>query len=143
MEQLRIERIDPNVPLPSFSYAHDAGLDMCTTQQLRIAPMQRVQAPTGLRIAIPAGCVGLVWDRSGMSQKKGLKTLGGVIDAGYRGEVLVGLVNVGDTEVVLEQYTKVAQLLVQHVLQPDVVEVKGLDKEVTERGEKGFESSGK
>jgi dUTP pyrophosphatase len=141
--QLRIERIDKDVPLPSFSYAHDAGLDLCTVKEVRIAPMERVQVHTGLRIAIPEGCVGLVWDKSGRSQKEGLKVLGGVIDAGYRGEWLVGLVNLSDTEVVLEKYAKVAQVLVQRVLQPGIVEVHDLHTEKTERGERGFGSSGK
>ena len=140
--QLRVERIDSEVPLPSVAHAHDAGFDLYTTEEVRIAPMERVQVRTGLRIAISEGYVGLVWDKSGLSHKQGIKVLGGVIDAGYRGEWLVGLVNLGESDVVLPRHAKVAQVLVQKVEHPEIIEVRGLGKECTERGSGGFGSSG-
>jgi dUTP pyrophosphatase len=140
--EIRIERIDPSVPLPSFSCAHDAGLDLCAAEEVRIAPMERVQVKTGLRIAIPEGHAGLIWDKSGLSHKQGLKVLGGVIDAGYRGEWLVGIINLSDVDVVLPCHAKVAQFLVQQVAHPEVVEVSGMEHEMTERGAQGFGSSG-
>lgn len=79
--------------------------------------------PTGIAMQIPDGYVGLIWDKSGISQKFGLKTLGGVVDAGYRGEIFVGLYNTGDIPHTFEAGQKLAQIIIQKIEQPEVIEV--------------------
>ena len=96
---------------------------------------------TGIAAQIPEGYVGLVWDKSGIAIKEGIKTLGGVIDSGYRGEILVGMINLGDKDYVFETGHKLAQLLIQKVEHIEVVEVRELSE--TPRGKGGFGSTGK
>lgn len=139
--QILIQRLDPDMPEPQYARAGDAGFDLHTREQVTIAPGERVQISTGIAVAIPEGYVGLVWDKSGLSHRHGLKSLGGVVDAGYRGEVLVGLINLGSEPHVLERHHKVAQMLVQKIEVVEFQEVDALSE--TERGTQGFGSSGK
>ena len=138
---LQVTRLDPQVPLPSYGYAGDAACDLFASREVTVAPGERVQVPTGIAMAIPDGYVGLVWDKSGLSHRHGLKTLGGVIDSGYRGEVMVGIVNLSDESYTFEKYHKVAQLVVQRKEMVEIVEVDALED--AERGDRGFGSSGK
>ncbi len=126
--------------MPSYAHATDAGMDLYALSEVVIEPGERVQVSTGLAFAIPEGYVGLIWDKSGLSHKSGLKTLGGVVDAGYRGEVLVGLVNLSTTRYAVRAGDKVAQMLIQKVTQPVLEEVDALDS--TDRGNCGFGSTG-
>ncbi len=137
---LPVQRIDPSVPLPSYSYDDDAAFDLCAAEQVVLAPGARAQVRTGIALAIPEGYVGLVWDKSGLSHTHGLKTLGGVVDAGYRGEVLVGLVNLSTEVYTIERHHKVAQMIIQKKEIPTIVEVSRLEH--SERGVRGFGSSG-
>ncbi|MEX0918105.1 MAG: dUTP diphosphatase [Candidatus Paceibacterota bacterium] len=139
--KLQIKKLKDNARIPSFAHMDDAGMDLFTCEEVTLAPGERVQVPTGIAMALPTGHVGLIWDKSGISHTHGLKVLGGVVDAGYRGEVLVGLVNLGQVEYVLESGHKVAQMLIQKVEQPEIEEVDTLDE--TQRGEGGFGSTGK
>ncbi len=139
---LHLKRLDPSVPMPSYAHAGDAGLDLYAREAVTLAPGERAQVPTGVAVAIPDGYVGLVWDKSGLSQKHGLKTLGGVVDAGYRGEVLVGVVNVGTTPHTFERHHKVAQMLIQRVEAVTVLETELLPESASERGAGGFGSTG-
>jgi dUTP pyrophosphatase len=138
--QLQIRKLHPDVQLPRFEHATDAGLDLCSVQACIIEPGERLTIPTGLAVQLPLGYVGLIWDKSGLSHKAGLKTLGGVIDAGYRGEVMVGMVNLGQEPHHFSAGDKVAQLLVQPVVQPSVIVVDQLND--TTRGDAGFGSTG-
>lgn len=137
---LYVKRLNPSIPLPQYRYAHDAAFDLCAREKMALAPGERVQIPTGLCVHIPEGYVGLVWDRSGLSHKYGLKTLGGVIDSGYRGEVKVGLINLGDEPYTIEQYHRIAQMIIQKKETPHIVEVD--DLEASDRGNAGFGSTG-
>jgi dUTP pyrophosphatase len=110
-------------------------------ESVAIIPNQRVQVGTGIAMEIPEGYVGLVWDKSGLSHKFGLKVLGGVIDSGYRGEVKVGIINLSTEKYFLEKGHKVAQMLIQKVEKTEIVEVAELTD--SERGEGGFGSTGK
>ncbi len=130
----------PDAKIPTYAHATDAGMDLYAVGEYAILPGERVQVATGIALAIPSGYVGLVWDKSGISYKGGLKTLGGVVDADYRGEVLVGVVNVGDQVYRVEKGAKIAQMLIQKVEHPDLVIVETLDDTV--RGEGGFGSTG-
>lgn len=139
--RLQIKRIHSDAVVPSCAHEGDAGFDLCASEPVTVQSGDVVQVPTGIALEIPEGYVGLIWDKSGLAQKKRLKTLGGVIDSGYRGEVFVGIVNLGDASYTFEVGDKVAQMLIQKVEVPKIVEVDELND--SERGEKGFGSTGK
>lgn len=139
--ELQIKTLTETAKVPSFAHDTDAGMDFFADEEVTIAPGERVVISTGIAMAIPVGFVGLIWDKSGVSTKKGLKTLAGVIDAGYRGEIKIGLVNVGSDEQAFVAGDKIAQMLIQKVEQPKIEVVDELSD--TERGEGGFGSTGK
>jgi len=138
--ELRIQKLHPEATIPAYAHEGDAGLDLCASKAVSIAPGVREQVSTGLAVAIPEGYVGLIWDKSGVSHKGGIKTLGGVVDAGYRGEVLVGIYNTSDAPYVFNVGDKVAQILIQPIVRPTITEVQMLD--ATTRGKGGFGSTG-
>lgn len=140
--QLRVKRLGPHVPLPRYAHDGDAGLDLCAAEDLVVEPMHRVAVATGLAIAVPAGWVGLVHPRSGLALRQGLTVANapGTIDAGYRGELKVILVNLGAEPVKIVRGDRVAQLVLQEVGVAEVVEVDDLDD--TSRGDGGFGSTG-
>lgn len=138
--KLQVVRLTESAKMPHFAHTSDAGMDLFCSELVTIPPRECVQIKTGIALAIPDGHVGLIWDKSGLSHRYGLKTIGGVIDAGYRGEILVGMVNLGTQEHTFSVGDKIAQMLIQKVEHPTFEEVTGLDE--TPRGEKGFGSSG-
>ncbi|MDE2143473.1 MAG: dUTP diphosphatase, partial [Elusimicrobia bacterium] len=93
MNELPLRRLDPAAVLPTRAHADDAGLDLYGLEDATVAPGEGKLLRTGVAVAIPAGHVGLVCDRSSLA-KRGLKTAGGVIDAGYRGEIGVVVWNI-------------------------------------------------
>jgi dUTP pyrophosphatase len=139
---LQVQRLDPSVPLPSVAHAFDAGLDLAAAEPCTLAPGGRAAVGTGLAIAVPPGWVGLVHPRSGLALRHGLTVANapGTIDAGYRGELKVLLVNLGDEPVEIARGDRIAQLVLQQVGVVEVVEVETLDD--TPRGVGGFGSSG-
>ncbi len=138
--ELKAKKIQPDAKLPRYGHKGDAGLDLFSSIG-RVLEKGQVEAiPTGIRVAIPDGYVGLVWDKSGVSLK-GVHRLAGVIDSGYRGEVKVVMVNLSDAPFVIDKGMKIAQMLVQPVTTVHVVEAEDLDD--TSRGEGGFGSTGK
>lgn len=138
---LKIKKLVEEAEVPFYAHDGDAGLDLYAIQDVSIAPGARAMVPTGIAMAIPKGYVGLVWDKSGLSMRNGLKTLGGVIDSGYRGEIMVGIANISNEEYTIEKGHKVAQMLIQKVEHAEIEEVAELDN--TTRGEGGFGSTGK
>jgi dUTP pyrophosphatase len=139
--KLQIKKLLPSATIPiGFAHKGDAGIDLFVAEAVEIKPMERVQVSTGIALAIPLGYVGLIWDKSGLSHKSGLKVMGGVIDAGYRGEIKVGIVNLGTEIHTFAVGDKVTQLLIQKIEQPEIIEVQELED--TERGEDGFGSTG-
>ena len=139
--QLKIKKINKEAVLPDYATFDDAGFYLYSTEDVEIATNARVQVPTGIAMEIPAGYVGLIWDKSGLSHKHGLKTLGGVIDSGYRGEVKVGLINLGQEKYILEKGHKVAQMIIQKNETCEIIEVAELSD--SQRGSGAFGSSGK
>jgi dUTP pyrophosphatase len=139
--QLKIKKLNSEAVVPNYAHSDDAGFDLFSVENIEIQPMSRVQVPTGIAMEIPVGHVGLIWDKSGLSHKNGLKTLGGVIDSGYRGEVKVGLINLSTETYLLEKGHKVAQMIIQKKETCEIVEVDELSD--TSRGEGGFGSTGK
>ena len=138
---LLIKRVHADAVMPTFAHDTDAGLDLCTPVAVMLKAGERAMLPTGLAMGIPVGYVGLIWDKSGLSNKNGLKSLGGVIDAGYRGEVVVGLLNTSGTDHTFAAGEKIAQILIQKVEHPTIIEVDDLDE--TARGSGAFGSTGK
>lgn len=139
MSILNIKRMDPKAVLPTRTHLDDAGLDLYALEDGEIAPMQGFVARTGISMALPPGTVGMVADRSSMA-KKGFKTAGGIIDAGYRGEIHIVLRNLTNEVLRFGKGERIAQLIIYPILTPAVNEVTDLDQ--TGRGTKGFGSSG-
>ena len=137
--ELKIKRIHPEAKLPSYGHKGDAGLDLfsCADYVLGAGEVKAIQ--TGIKVAIPRGYVGLIWDKSGISLK-GVHKLAGVVDAGYRGEVQVVMINLGNTPYEIKKGMKIAQMLVQPISEVEVIEAEDLDD--TLRGEDGFGSTG-
>lgn len=141
--EVLITRLDPDLPLPAYEHPGDAGLDLRARTDVSLAPGARALVPTGVAIALPPGCVALVCPRSGLALKHGVGLVNapGVIDAGYRGEISVILVNHDVHDVVhLRRGDRIAQLLVQRVESASLVEVSGLPG--SHRGAGGFGSTG-
>jgi dUTP pyrophosphatase len=141
MLTLPVRRLNAGAVLPRYGRLGDAGLDLFSAEHHELAPGTRYVFGTGIAIAVPDGYVGLVWDRSGLAAHGGLTTMGGVIDATYRGEVRVPLLNTGDEPYIVHVGDRIAQLLVQAIPIVEIVEVDALDD--THRGSAGFGSSGR
>ncbi|MDH6193538.1 dUTP pyrophosphatase [Mycobacterium frederiksbergense] len=145
---LAVVRLDRELPMPSRAHDGDAGVDLYSAQELELAPGQRALVSTGLAVAIPHGMVGLVHPRSGLAARVGLSIVNspGTIDAGYRGEIKVSLINLDpQTPIVINRGDRIAQLLVQRVELPELVEVASFDEAGladTTRGDGGHGSSG-
>lgn len=138
--ELKVKKIDGEAKLPVCGHKGDAGLDLFSCIESKLEAGEVHPIPTGIKIEIPPGYVGLIWDKSGVSLK-GVHRLAGVVDAGYRGEVRVVMVNLGQEPFIIEKGMKIAQLLIQPVMDVDVVEVENLEE--SSRGEGGFGSTGK
>lgn len=138
---LKVKKLVLEAKLPMRATAGDAGLDLYSVEDIAIQPGERIVVRTGVAMEIPFGYAGLIWDKSGLAAKKGIKVMGGVIDAGYRGEIQVVLVNLGDEPHAIAVGDKIAQILVQKVELLGVEEVAELSD--TERGDGGFGSTGK
>jgi len=139
-----IKRLDPSVPLPTYAKAGDAGADLTTRIDFTINPGERMLVPTGISIALPNGYVALVHPRSGLAIKHGISMVNtpGTIDAGYRGELQVILINHDLTQSVsFKKGDRIAQLVIQKVEHADFVEVENLPG--SERSVDGFGSTGK
>lgn len=138
--ELHVQKLHPNAQLPTRAHDSDAGMDLYCLEAITLAAGERAQVQTGIAITIPVGYVGLIWDKSGVSHKRGLKTLGGVIDAGYTGQVCVGIYNTDTEHQSFAVGDKVAQILIQKIESPKIVEVGSLRE--TKRGTNGFGSTG-
>lgn len=138
--ELMVLRLHPDARLPTRAHHDDAGLDLYSIKDVDFRPGQGGLVPTGVAVAVPAGHVGLIADRSSLA-RKGLKTAGGVIDAGYRGEVGVLLWNISKENFTLRKGDRVAQLMVVSIAVPAVREVESLSP--SKRGKGGFGSTGR
>lgn len=141
--KLNIKRLYDDVVLPSYAYAGDAGLDLRSHEDVELEPFERKLVSTGLAVAIPDGYAGFVQPRSGLAAKLGLSIVNtpGLIDAHYRGELKVILINLdAESSVELKKGERIAQLVIQKVPEVELVEVDELDE--TNRGTGGFGSSG-
>jgi dUTP pyrophosphatase len=141
--EILIKRLDPGLPLPARAHPGDAGTDLFAAQDGELAPGQRALVPTGVAIALPDGYAAFVHPRSGLAARHGVTLVNapGTVDAGYRGEIRVTLLNT-DTErpVRLQRGDRIAQLVVQRVAYPVFHEVETLPGSA--RGQDGFGSTG-
>lgn len=142
MIELPIQRLRPDAQVPTRAYAGDAGIDLAACERVELAPGERALVSTGLAVAIPAGYAGYVQPRSGLATKHGISIVNtpGLVDSGYRGELLVNLLNTDPREpFVVEPGMRIAQLVVLAVPEVEPVEVEELPE--SERGDRGFGSS--
>ncbi len=138
---IKIKKLHDLAKVPEFAHKGDAGLDLCTVEKVIVPAGDRATIPTGLAFEIPEGFVGLVWDKSGLAFKKGLTSLSGVLDSGYRGQLFLCILNTSKQDYVFEIGDKVAQLLIQAIVRPQVEEVEELNNSV--RADQGFGSTGR
>lgn len=135
--QLKIKKLTSDAALPTKGHPGDAGIDFYAKETVVIPPGQQMRIFSGVAMEIPEGYVGLVWDKSSIAFNKGLKTMGGVIDAGYRGEIIFCMHNTTDTEQVIEKHHKVAQIIIQKFEDCDIVEITALSDTVRGDGREG------
>ena len=142
MIELPIQRVRPDAVVPSRAYAGDAGVDLAAIERIELGPGERAVVPTGLAVAIPDGYAGFVQPRSGLASRHGITIVNtpGLVDSGYRGELMVVLHNTDrDEAFVVEAGMRIAQLVVLPIPEVELVEVEELP--ATERGGRGFGSS--
>jgi dUTP pyrophosphatase len=140
---IEVVRLDPDLPLPSYAHPGDAGADLVTTVDVTLRPGERAMVPTGVAIALPDGYVALVHPRSGLAARHGLSIVNtpGTVDAGYRGEIKVLLINHDPTDAIeLRRGDRVAQLVVQRFERAHFAEVAELPDSA--RGAGGYGSTG-
>ncbi len=140
---LPIRRLDPQLPLPAYAQAGDAGLDLRARVGVRLEPGERALVGTGIAVAIPEGHVGLVHPRSGLAARCGVSIVNapGTIDSGYRGEILINLINLDPrASAQISRGDRIAQLLVQRVETVELIETDVLAESV--RGDTGHGSTG-
>jgi dUTP pyrophosphatase len=141
--EVLVQRLDPDLPLPAYAHPGDAGADLLTTVDVTLAPGERAMVPTGIALALPDGFVALVHPRSGLAARHGLSVVNspGTIDAGYRGEIKVMLINHDPREPIeLRRGDRIAQLVVQRFERAAFSEVAALPPSV--RGVGGYGSTG-
>ena len=141
--EVLIKRLDPGLPIPARAHPGDAGVDLYTVSDLEIGPGERAIVPTGIAIALPDGYAAFVHPRSGLAAKHGVTLVNapGTIDAGYRGEIRVALLNTDSGSAVrFRRGDRIAQLVIQRVEQPVFFEVTALPG--SSRGEGGHGSTG-
>lgn len=140
---IQLKRLDPDLPMPRRAHRGDAGADLYAAESVTIAPGERVLVGTGIAIALPLGMVGLIHPRSGLAARQGLSIVNtpGTVDADYRGELKVCLINLDPREPIeINRGDRIAQLVVQRVELVDFEEVAELDQTV--RGAGGYGSTG-
>lgn len=135
-----VQKMDPSAKLPKYAYEGDAGMDLFSFENMEVKAGERCLVSTGIKIAVPTGYAGLVWDKSGIATKHHITTIAGVIDSNYRGELKVALTNLGKESYNIKKGEKIAQMLIQPIVSGEIKEVEKLED--TERGESGFGSSG-
>ena len=138
-----ISRLDPDLPMPGYAHPGDAGADLHARQDVFLAPGQRALVPTGVAITLPDGYAAFVHPRSGLAARHGITVLNapGTVDAGYRGEILVNLLNTDNHQgFAVSRGDRIAQLVVQRVGEAEFVEVRSLPG--SHRGDNGHGASG-
>ncbi len=138
--KIKFQKILADAIIPHYAHTGDAGIDIFSAEDAVIKAGERKNVRTGVKMEMPEGCAALVWDKSGLALKNGIKTMAGVIDSCYRGEIGIVLINLGNLDFKIAKGQKIAQMLIQKMEQAEVEEVKELNE--TSRGDGGFGSTG-
>lgn len=139
--QIKVKKLHPDAILPKYALPGDAGMDLFAVEDTEIKPDEVKAVPTGIAIEYPEGYTTLVWDKGGIAFKYGITTMGGVFEHTYRGEYRIIMYNAGKEPHIFKKGDKIAQLLVQPIINGEVVEVAELSDSI--RGAGGFGSTGK
>jgi dUTP pyrophosphatase len=140
MVDVSIVKMDKEMTTPFYAHEGDAGIDLRSAVEVIVKTGETEVVPTGIKMAIPSGYVGLVWDKSGYAAKSSIHVLAGVVDSGYRGEIKVVVKNLGKADFEIKKDMKIAQILIQPVVRANLIEKESLED--TTRGEGGFGSTG-
>jgi len=138
---LKIKKLHKDAKVPKYAHHDDAGFDLFAIENILIKKRERLLMPTGIAMEIPEGYVGLIWDKGGVSVKYGIKTIAGVVDSTYRGEVFIGVMNLSGGDYLFEKGHKIAQMIIQKKEAVEFEEVSELSDTV--RGEGKLGSTGK
>jgi dUTP pyrophosphatase len=138
--KVKIKKLVPEAIIPKYAVDGDAGMDLYSVEDVTISAGDRYPVATGLSMELPAGFVALIWDKSGIALKKGIKTMGGVIEHTYRGEYKIILFNTSKEAFEVKKGDKIAQVLIQPIVTAEIEEVATLSE--TERGAGGFGHTG-
>ncbi len=139
--KLKIKKLYEHAKIPVYAHIDDAGFDLFSLETVTVKQGERKAIHTGIAMEIPTGYVGLIWDKSGLAIINGIKTIGGVVDAAYRGEIMVGVINFGEEDYTFEKGHKIAQMIIQKKEKMEFEEADELSD--TSRGQGGFGSTGK
>jgi dUTP pyrophosphatase len=139
--EIKLKKLQSDVKIPSYAHPGDAGLDLFCRESCVIEPGQRKRFDLGFSLELPEGYVGLIWDKGSLSHNHGLHTIAGVYDYGYRGEYNVTLINLSDSSYKFEKGDKIAQLLIQPIIQAKLTEASELNQTSRDKGR--FGSTGK
>lgn len=135
--QLKVKKVHPDAKLPTYGTPGDAGMDFYSLEEVVFQPGELKSMRTGIAVEIPEGNVGLIWDKSKIGFQHGLKTLGGVIDSGFRGEIFIALINLSGKEQVITAGQKFTQMLIQPIMQMEITEAETLSETVRGEGREG------
>jgi len=135
--QIKVKKLRPDAKLPTHGHPGDAGMDFYCVEDVVFPPGKQERVYTGIAMEIPEGYVGIIWDKSSISFNLGLKVMGGVIDSGYRGEIIMNLLNVSNKEVLMAKDHKIAQMVIQKFEHCDIVEVSEISETVRGHGREG------
>jgi len=138
MVDVSIQKMHEDMTLPHYAHEGDAGIDLRSAIDYILKAGESYVVPTGTKMAIPQGYVGLIWDKSGHAAKNAI--LAGVVDSSYRGEIKIVLKNLGNDSFEIKKDMKVAQILIQSVARANLIEKESLEN--TTRGDGGFGSTG-
>lgn len=134
--KIKAKKLHPDAIIPRHFLPGDAGLDFHSVEDVVIKPAERHAVATGISLELPPGYVALIWDKSGLAFKKGIKTMGGVIEHTYRGEYKIIVINLGEEDFVIKKGDKIAQMLIQPIMTVEVEEVQELSDSI--RNTHGF-----
>ena len=138
--KVRIQRIKKDIEMVKYAHDGDAAFDLRSSEDMELSAGGKIIVPTAIKMAIPEGFAGLIWDRSGLAANSSLHCLAGVVDSGYRGEVKVVLINLSKHDMYIKKGMRIAQMIIQKVESPILEEVESLDD--TKRTDGGFGSTG-